>query len=198
MLWTVASNEGNQPLQNVTRFHQIITHSSHMDRKSSQNNYQSLGQLLLHSVEVVGMWRSWKQTSFWMCVSKRNYLSCMLRSNANMQRTSYTPKDMWANYSVLVHKNVEMKHTQYANGDDQWWLKHGKFIDTQIWKSGLFSWCSSWNAFSFLLYRRVVPRHLEYFNFLDDPLSNNLVVCRNHPSRHQIERSPWIVKQNLY
>lgn len=92
----------------------------------------------------------------------------------------------------------QMKHARYANEDNQWWLKHGKFIDTQMWKSGLFFWCSSWNAFSFLLYRRVVPRRLEYFNFLDDPLSNNVVVCRNHPSRHQIERSPWIVKQNLY
>lgn len=47
----------------------------------------------------------------------------------------------------------------------------------------------------FLFRRSVIPLRVEYFDFLDDPVCDRLVVGWNHPSRHQVEWASWINKQ---
>lgn len=49
----------------------------------------------------------------------------------------------------------------------------------------------TFRVLSLLLNWRVVSCGDEYINFLDDTFGDDVIVCRDHPPRHQIKRSSY-------
>lgn len=119
----------------------------------------------------------------------------LLKCNKKEPLDHFAPK-LFPLYEKSASNNTSSIHIKIISGD------YSTVILFRDIYSGRLHFCTNFakcleiqckqglRIHSFLLHQSIIPHHWEYFNFFDDPLCNGIAVCRNHPSRHQIEWSP--------